>query len=390
MFADGGIPQWQRLRTRRKGDPEAGRDGVPTSLPLRPTFRSHAGSSATVTGTESVATGVPDSDPQLRRHRSEKSAISDVHGQLFASNASIRHQRQRSQDRRDDPLGLIVLYEPAPPSERVVDILFIHELGGTSLRTWCLNRDIANLWPQLWLPNEDGFQSARILTYGYNAHFSNKKETSSLAIGDFANDLLFRMKYGESGEHRLGQVPIIIVAHSMGGLLFKKAYIQGLLNEEFRAIVSTVKAVLFLATPHRGTDLADTLNKVLSNSIFGHTSKDYVAELAQRSPTIDGLNESFRHYASKLKIFSFYETLATAIGPISTMILDKNTSVLGYPDETPTPLIATHHDVCKFKGTDDPNYTSVVGALRSVISSTAPKDKNNGDFEADLKAITIL
>lgn len=258
------------------------------------------------------------------------------------------------------------------------------------MRTWCSNRDLENLWPQLWLPEEVELSTARILTFGYNAHFSSKKEQASLTIGDFANDLLFRMKYGENGPERLGQVPLIVVAHSMGGLVFKKAFIHGHMNDEFRGIVSSIKAVLFLATPHRGTDLAETLNKILTSSVFGHSPKDYVSELASRSPTIDELNESFRHHASKLQIFSFYETLSTNVGPMSFMILEKQSSILGYPNETSQPLIANHHDVCKFDSVDDPNYTSVVGALRNVVSIARSPKESDGGFEVDLSQVTAL
>jgi predicted alpha/beta hydrolase family esterase len=40
-----------------------------------------------------------------------------------------------------------------------------------------------------------------------------------LTINDFANDLLFRLKYDNENL----EVPIIIVAHSLGGLVFKKS-----------------------------------------------------------------------------------------------------------------------------------------------------------------------
>jgi predicted ATPase len=51
------------------------------------------------------------------------------------------------------------------------------------------------------------------------------------------------------------------------------------------------------------------------------------------------------------------------------MIVDEPSAVMGYPGETQTPLAANHHDVCKFTGTSDPNYVSVVGALRSIAES---------------------
>lgn len=88
------------------------------------------------------------------------------------------------------------------------------------MRTWCKTRDLESLWPQNWLPQEPELANARILTFGYHSHFAAKKQQASLTINDFANDLLFRLKYDDSS---LGDVPVIIVAHSLGGLVFKKA-----------------------------------------------------------------------------------------------------------------------------------------------------------------------
>ncbi|KAK7953262.1 hypothetical protein PG988_013956 [Apiospora saccharicola] len=336
-------------------------DSSSQEFPLRPPHRSSTDPYARLTNDTST----------LQSHRSD---ISDFHGQLFAHERPLSHRQKRSQDRRENPLGLTVLYEPQSPVERLVDIVLIHGLGGTSLRTWCHNRDLQYLWPQQWLPNEPGFEHARIITYGYNAHFSTKKEHTSLAIGDFANDLLFRMKYEELGGQRLGEVPIVFAVHSMGGLVFKKAFIHGLLNNDFRDMMGMVTSVLFLATPHRGADLAETLNKVLTSSIFGHSPKDYVAELARRSPTINELNESFRHHASKLQVFSFYETLSTAIGPMSAMILEKDSAVLGYVPG---------------RDASAPNRKpprAVVGALRSAISAAIAQTPDTGT-EEDLKTI---
>lgn len=42
-------------------------------------------------------------------------------------------------------------------------------------------------------------------------------------------------------------------------------------------------------------------------------SKQYVAELARNSLTLQKLNEQFRHIAPRLDIVSFYETMPTRI-----------------------------------------------------------------------------
>ncbi|KAB5562819.1 hypothetical protein GE09DRAFT_761324 [Coniochaeta sp. 2T2.1] len=373
---------WRRLRSRRaSGEPTEDLSNAALSKgyePPRPAAKDRSRSSGNIDDLKDDGHAFP------RRH-SAQSAISDIHTQLFPS-PSPSHQRQRSQDRRDDPLGLTVLHAP-DPEQRSVDILFLHGLGGTSLRTWCKNRDLDLLWPGEWLPADADLSTARILTFGYNAHFSAKRQQASLTIGDFANDLLFSMKYGGDGDVKIGEVPIIIVAHSLGGLVFKKAFIHGHLNEEYRKIISSIKAVLFMATPHRGADLAETLNRVLSSSIFGHSPREYISELAKNSPTIDDLNESFRHHAAKLHIFSFYETLGTTVGPVTTMILGKQSSLLGYQNETAQPMIADHHDVCKFTSPEDPNYRSVRGALRSLVNMLRFSRANDGGAENDLETV---
>lgn len=64
------------------------------------------------------------------------------------------------------------------------------------------------------------------------------------------------------------------------------------------------------------------LNRILSVSIFtNYAPKHYLAELSRNSLALEDLNETFRNFTSKLKIFSFYETLQTSIGPKSLVRL---------------------------------------------------------------------
>ena len=49
------------------------------------------------------------------------------------------------------------------------------------------------------------------------------------------------------------------------------------------------------------------------------------------------------------------------------MILEKDSSVLGYPGETSRALNADHHNVCKYDSPSDPNYVTVRNALKSIV-----------------------
>ncbi|KAL8671569.1 MAG: hypothetical protein Q9168_003931 [Polycauliona sp. 1 TL-2023] len=295
-----------------------------------------------------------------------------------------RHRRERSAERHADPLGLSVLYEPEE-GEPIADIIFVHGLGGTSQKTWSRNRDTQLFWPQQWLPLEPGFEQARILSFGYNAHFASAGRENMLDIADFAKDLLFGMKYGlnENSEAlEVGKCPVIFVVHSMGGLVVKKAHILGQGDDQYMKYVKATSAILFLSTPHRGTNFAELLNKILTVSLFNHSPKHYIAELRQNSPALQDINEQFRNIAPRLDIFSFYETQQTAVGPRKMMVLEKDSSILGYPNEVSKPLDADHHNVCKYTNQQDPNYVSVRNALKSLLPSStaaAPSRQPPGD-----------
>ncbi|KAL6714385.1 hypothetical protein ACLMJK_007808 [Lecanora helva] len=251
-----------------------------------------------------------------------------------------------------DSLGLSVLY--APKSEPVVDLIFVHGLGGASIKTWCKNHDRNLCWPKYWVPGDLGNDNVRVLTFGYNAEVLSKTKTKA-NISDFAKSLLAAMKFEKDAE--------------MEDLGIGKAYLRGRNNSEHKDIISKVRAVLFLSTPHRGSNLADTLNKILSVSLTSYSRKAYITELAKNSSTIEDLNEDFRHQVSDLDVYSFYELRSTPlIGSQSAMIVAKDSSHLGFPQEESIPLDADHHDVCKYLSREDANYRSVISVLKTVTS----------------------
>ncbi|KAI0913073.1 hypothetical protein F4823DRAFT_104108 [Ustulina deusta] len=282
---------------------------------------------------------------------------------LPATGLSVSHRHSPSPS--TSGLGLHIIHQPDCVS---LDMIFVHGLGGHSRKTWSKNHDPTLFWPQLWLPSEPGFANARIFTFGYDAAWRGATKSVS-NVTDFAKELLFEMRFGSdsSGEDlNLGANPIIFVVHSMGGLVTKKACLLGLQDATYQGIIQAVSAIIFLSTPHRGTHLAKILNRVLSASF--QSSKNFISDLDKGSSAIEELNEQFRHLAPKLSIWSFYETLATSIGPRQIMVLEKESSVLGYPGEISRPLQADHHDVCKFSSPMDPNYVAVRSAIKTLVT----------------------
>jgi len=160
------------------------------------------------------------------------------------------------------------------------------------------------------------------------------------------------------------QPPLIFVAHSMGGLVVKKAYILGHWDTEFKSVVDRVSSIFFLATPHQGAAIAQTLSRL--TAMIG--TRPFVEDLFPQSPLIQALGEEFPRVSGDIQLFSFYETRPTAVGVNKMLIVEKASAVMNLANERRTFLDADHRNVAKFSTPHDPSYVSVRNALATVIS----------------------
>lgn len=57
------------------------------------------------------------------------------------------------------------------------------------------------------------------------------------------------------------------------------------------------------------------------------------------------------------------------------MVVEKDSSVLGYPGEISKPLDADHNGICKYESPSDPKYITVRNALKTLIGNEKSKGK---------------
>lgn len=151
----------------------------------------------------------------------------------------------------------------------------------------------------------------------------------------------------------------------MGGLIIKRAYILAKQKQESVSLADRVQAIFFLATPHRGSDLAPLLSKLLNLS---GGARPFVTDLHRNSLATQSINEEFPQYCQDIQLYSFYETLPTSYGVGSSVIVGQDLATLGYANERREYLNANHREVCKYASQDDPNYRTVRNALASVMN----------------------
>lgn len=157
---------------------------------------------------------------------------------------------------------------------------------------------------------------------------------------------------------------IILVGHSMGGCVAKKVYILARQDPSCRLLAARVHSIFFLGTPHRGSDLASVLHSMASLALG---KKQFVRDLVPSSSALTEMNDTFRHYALDLRLWSFYEARPVVMGMTSRIIVEKSSSTLDYPNEEIAPMDADHRHVCKFESSDDPNYRLLRNALHTAF-----------------------
>lgn len=197
-----------------------------------------------------------------------------------------------------------------------VDIIAIHGLNGDPYKTWT-DSETQRFWLGDLLP--DDIPGARIFTYGYPSHLLCS--TSRARISDFAETLLAHL---ESRRVANEQRPIIFVAHSLGGIVCKRALIMAKENPAYHDIVSNTIGILFFGTPHRGAVASPEIGIFLGQIVnlfmyslgarlfLGRTRTDLIENLKRNSENLEDTAMSFRHVLSeKLKIITIYESAET-------------------------------------------------------------------------------
>jgi hypothetical protein len=94
-----------------------------------------------------------------------------------------------------------------------------------------------------------------------------------------------------------------------------------------------------------------------------------VSELLPDSISITSINDSFRHVADDVQLWSFYEALPSNLILTNAIVVNKASAILGYSRERTALLNADHRSVCKFELPTDPNYKTLRNALATTVDS---------------------
>ncbi|WP_378954889.1 ABC-three component system protein [Pelosinus sp. sgz500959] len=247
-------------------------------------------------------------------------------------------------------------------------IIFVHGFLGDS-STW--KNSYGNSFPEMLLENSKIKQNFDIAYFNYFTKLSNDVQ-SNLVVSLMMNIIKRRKKAKKNldieslGELLLSVVDyecaayenIIIVAHSMGGLVTKSCILNSLQNHN----MTRVKLFLSLAVPHQGSELTENfLAKLINNP--------QVYELKPVSGIIDAMNRSWiRDVKNTPKTIYFY-------GKYDDIVNEKSAVAIDPYNNEKIPCDDDHFTISKPERKDCHLYFVVEQAILNFLEEVSQKKK---------------
>ena len=261
-------------------------------------------------------------------------------------------------------------------AERQLDVVFVHGLGGDPIETWRSGTDENTSWPH-WLALEFGTKIG-VWSLGYAAAPSKWQGIPFFGGKDpDAGAAMSLPRRAENALDRLvgagiGQRPLCFITHSLGGLLVKSILRRSADSQfapERLQVVEQCRGVLFLATPHHGSRLAD-----LAAAIKVYLPSVSTLDLKDNDDHLMDLYEWYRSYAPTHHIFtrSYYENNETKGVVIVVPRSSADPGVAGDTARGPTPLDRDHLEISKPRARDDQAYIGSIQLIRLILSGEAP------------------
>jgi len=218
--------------------------------------------------------------------------------------------------------------------DRWGDVIFVHGMGGHARGTWHPQEkhDDDNFWPT-WL-GED-LNNVGIWSLGYEVE-PFKWKGNAMPLSDRATNILDLLdSYG------IGERPLIFIAHSLGGLLVKQMLRNARDYVKWTVIASQTKGIVFLSTPHSGSDMASWIKHI--GGILRTTVS--VDELEAHHSRLRELNLLYRNdeQFSQIPMLIYCETRPT--GPI--LVVNQTSADPGIKGVIPVPMDFDHISICK-------------------------------------------
>jgi hypothetical protein len=165
------------------------------------------------------------------------------------------------------------------------------------------------MWLRDRLPRD--MPNARSIIYGYDTHLIRSESVKD--VDDMAIALIGKMK--SIGRSSPSAKPLLMLAHSLGGIVLKQAMVMMARSRESGGfMVDLIRGVIFFGVPNKGMRISHLLPMV-----EGQPNAKIVRLLSPDSDFLPNLDRQFSGIARHrdIKIMSVYETKRSTTTQVS-------------------------------------------------------------------------
>ena len=239
--------------------------------------------------------------------------------------------------------------------------LFVHGLDGDPEETWNFHpRSRRTLWP-VWL--KETLPDLAVHSIEYEASISRWGNGHALGIEERAASLRSYLTAELKPGRRLHGLPLILITHSMGGLIAKAMLRKSSLNpnRDPKDLLEQTCGVIFIATPHAGSDLAWWAEV----TAVATRPTQAVRDMLQNDPELRSLNAWYRNHAKEygIRSYAFYETKDTN----GLKVVDAASADPAIEGVEATPIDTDHIDIAKPVDDLMPLYVETVAFLEDIL-----------------------
>lgn len=244
---------------------------------------------------------------------------------------------------------------------RIADLIFVHGLGGDALSTWHPQgkKEINDSW-LAWLGRD--FEELGIWSVNYEVE-PFRWRGSTMPLADRATNVVDLLDI-----HEIGERPVIFITHSLGGLVVKQMlrHASDYGNPSWKKIVEQTKGIVFLSTPHSGSDIANWMKYI--GGIIGASVS--VEELRANDSRLRELNSVYRNHPQlkEISIIVYCENEPTK----GVMVVDQTSADPGIAGVTPIPLDKNHISIAKPSSAKSQLYLRVKKFIKECSSNPLP------------------
>ncbi|KAI0157959.1 hypothetical protein GGR52DRAFT_182175 [Hypoxylon sp. FL1284] len=257
--------------------------------------------------------------------------------------------------------GITVLDSDPAPVLDTSSIVAVHGLNGNAFDTFACD---GRMWLRDFLPSDPQLKRTRTMTFGYNSSASDSKNNE--AVREWASALLREVDLVRKSAAEKSR-PIIFVCHSLGGIVAREAMIRlGRETQRYDGIDLKHCGLLFLATPHSGSQMADwDANLVQVAELVGIRGTVFSNALKSFNSGSMVAKEDFGLLNPLPPYECLYETRKTKVGVRMRTIVEADSAGLDAVKAQPM-VDVDHRQICRFKHSTNPGYKQIVGCLKRI------------------------